>query len=236
MKRFYKNVAVEPAGDGWKVLLDGRGIKTAGRREQVVPTRALAEAMAREWADQGEELDTARFTFRDMADYAIDIVGPDRAQAIREIVPYAETDTLCYRAEDGEPLHERQLDVWEPLLTAAEQRWDVHFERIGGVIHRPQPAATLARLAAVLAAESDFALAALRTLASLAASLVIGLAALVPGADPAALWDAANLEEDWQAELWGKDAEALALRERRFAAFAAAMRFAELAREEPAEG
>lgn len=230
MKRFYKQVTVEPASDGWKVLLDGRGIKTAGKRDQVVPTRALAEEMAREWGDQGEEIDTAAFAFRDLADYAIDIVAPDRAAAIADMLRYAETDTLCYRADDGEALHERQLAVWEPLLAAAESRWDIHFERVGGVIHRPQPTATLARLEAVLGAESDFALAALRTLSSLAASLVTGLAALAPGADAATLWDAANLEEDWQAELWGKDAEAQALRERRFAAFAAALRFAELAR------
>jgi len=230
MKRFYKDVAVAPVQGGWQVLLDGRAIKTAGRRGQLIPTQALAEAMAAEWATQDEEIDPARFVLRDMADYAIDIVGADRAQAIREIMPYAETDTLCYRDETGEPLELHQRKVWEPLLTAAEARWDIHFERIGGIIHRPQPPATLARLEAVLAAESDFSIAALRTLASLAASLVIGLAAVAPGADAAALWDAANLEEDWQAELWGKDAEALELRARRFSSFAAAMRFAELAR------
>ena len=100
-------------------------------------------------------------------------------------------------------------------------------------MHRPQPAATLARMRTVLEAESDFALAGLQTLTSLAASLVIGLAALAPEADAEELWEAANLEEDWQAELWGKDGEAEARRERRLAAFVAAMRFAALAREEP---
>jgi len=233
MKRFYKQVTVEPAAGGaWQVLLDGRGIKTPGRRAQLVPTRALADAMGAEWAGQGEEIDPARFVLRDLADYAIDVVAPARAQAIAEIVPYAETDTLCYRAEEGEPLHRRQVEVWEPLLTAAEQRWDIHFERVSGIIHRPQPPATLARLHAALAVESDFSLAALRNLASLAASLVIALAAVAPGAEAEALWDVANLEEDWQAELWGKDAEAEARREKRFASFAAAMRFAELARSE----
>ena len=103
-------------------------------------------------------------------------------------------------------------------------------------MHRPQPAATLARMRAVLAAEGDHALAALETLTSLASSLVIGLAALAADADAEALWNAANLEEDWQSSLWGKDAEAEARRERRLAAFAAAMRFARLAREEPAQG
>ena len=233
MKRFYKQVTVVPADDGeggWRVLLDGRGIKTAGGLPQVVPTSALAEAMADEWAEQGEQIDPTGFVLRDMADYAIDIAARDRPGVIRELLPFAETDTLCYRAEEGEALHERQLAVWEPLLAAAERRWDIRFERIGGVIHRAQPAETVTRLEAVLAGQSDLALAALRTLASLAASLVIGLAALEPGADAEALWQAANLEEDWQAELWGKDSEAEALRALRFRAFAAAMRFAELAR------
>lgn len=230
MKRFYKDVSVTPGENGWRVLLDGRAIKTAAGNAQVVPTAALADALADEWAEQGETIDPARFVQRDMADYAIDIVAQGRAETVRALLSFAETDTLCYRAEEGEALTERQQEVWEPLLAAAEARWDVHFERIGGVIHRAQPAATLVRMEAVLAAESDYALTALRTLASLAASLVIGLAALAPGADAEALWDAANLEEDWQADLWGKDAEALELREKRFRTFAAAMRFAELAR------
>jgi chaperone required for assembly of F1-ATPase len=236
MKRFYKEVTVAEADGGWRVLLDGRGIKTASGQPQVLPTRALAEALAEEWADQGAELDPASFILRDMADYAADVVAQDRADTIRGLVAYAGTDTLCYRAEPDEPLRERQEDVWEPLLHAAEQRWDIHFERIDGIMHRPQPAATLARMEAVLAAECDHAIAALNTLTTLASSLVIALAALGPEADAEALWDAANLEEDWQASLWGKDPEAEARRELRFAAFETAMRFARLAREEPAQG
>lgn len=234
MKRFYKAVSIAPVDGGWQVLLDGRPIKTAGKRAQIVASAALAEAMAAEWDGQGETIDPARFVLRDLADYAIDIVTPDRAAVIGELLPYAETDTLCYRGDEDEPLHARQIEVWEPVLAAAEQRWDVHFERATSIIHRPQPAATLARMEAVLAAESAFTLAALRTLASLACSLVVALAAIVPGADAAALWDAANLEEDWQVELWGKDAEAADLRERRLATFVAAIRFAELARKEAA--
>ena len=231
MKRFYRTVSVEPAEGGWRVMLDGRGIKTAGGRAQIVPARDLAEAMADEWEAQGEEIDPAGFALRDMADYAIDIVVGDRAAVIAGLLPYAETDTLCYRAEPDEPLHERQLEMWEPLVAEAEARWTIRFERVGGVIPRPQPAATIAALAAVLERESDFALAALQTAASLAASLIVGLAALAPDADAEALWNAANLEEDWQAELWGQDQEAAELRARRFRAFATAMRFALLTRE-----
>ncbi len=232
MKRFYKIVATEAHDGLWRVTLDGRGIKTVSGRPQLVPTQALAQAMAAEWDVQGEEINPAAFLLRDMADYALDVVAPDRAAAIRSLLAYAETDTLCYRAEQGEALHERQMELWEPLLVAAERRWDVHFERIGGIIHRSQPTATLDRLEAVLAAKSDFALAALRNLASLAASLVIGLAALETAADLQALWDIANLEEDWQAELWGKDDEALALRALRQEAFNASARFAALVAQE----
>jgi chaperone required for assembly of F1-ATPase len=232
VKRFYKVVENAAAESGWRVLLDGRGLKTVAGNPQIVPTQALAEALAEEWREQEEDIDHARFVLRDMADYAIDVVGAGREAVIRALAVYGETDTLCYRAEPDEPLRDRQDEAWEPLLTAAEHRWDVHFERIEGIMHRPQPAATLARMRAVLAAESDFSLAALNTLASLAASLVTALAALTPEAEAEALWDAANLEEDWQADLWGKDAEAEARRELRLAGFAAAMRFAALARGE----
>lgn len=230
MKRFYKQVTIEAAEGGYGVRLDGRAIRTVGGRPQVAPTRALAEAMAAEWERQGEEIDPALFLFRDMADYAIDVVAAAPAAAIGEMLPYAETDTLCYRAEPDEAFAARQRLMWEPLLADAESRLGVRFVRVSGIIHKPQPVETLARLRDELEALDAFQLAALRNTASLAASLVIGLAALLPGADTDALWDAANLEEDWQTELWGKDAEAMERRARRAAAFAAAARFAELAR------
>jgi chaperone required for assembly of F1-ATPase len=230
MKRFYREATCGETAGGWQVLLDGRGVKTVGGLPQLVPTQALAKALVAEWAEQGEQIDSKSLVLRDMADYALDVVAPDPAATIAALLPYGETDTLCYRAEPEEPLHARQVEVWEPLLRAAEARWDVHFERVSGVLHRPQPAPTLARMHAALAALDPFALAALRNTASLAASLVIGLAALEPDADIAALWNAAELEEHWQAGLWGEDAEAAHRRERRLDAFTAASRFAALAR------
>lgn len=230
MKRFYKDVTAEAAEGGFGVRLDGRAIKTVGGRPQVVPTQALAEALAAEWAGQSEEIDPALFLYRDMADYALDVVAGDRAGVIAETLPYAETDTLCYRAEPDEAFAARQRLMWEPLLADAETRLGVAFVRVTGIIHKPQPVETLARLRVELEGLNPFELAALRNTTSLAASLVIGLAALLPGADLDALWDAANLEEDWQAELWGKDAEAMDRREKRAAAFAAAARFAGMAR------
>ncbi len=230
MKRFYKEVTVEPAEGGWRVLLDGRAIKTVGGKPQIVPSATLAQAMAAEWAGQGEEIDATAFLFRDMADYAIDAVAARRDEAVAAVVAYGESDTLCYRADPDEPLHARQRTVWDPVLETAEQRHGVSFRRVSGIIHRPQPEETLATLRSFVAGHDDFTLAALRNLASLAASLVIALAALEPDADATALWDVANLEEDWQADLWGKDAEAQARREKRGAAFAASARFAALSR------
>jgi len=230
MKRFYKQVSVEAADGGWRVTLDGRPIRTAGGKAQLVPARPLAEAMATEWAAQCEEIDTGAFPLRDLADYALDAIAGNREGTIAELAKYAGSDTLCYRADEGDALHRRQVELWEPLLGAAEQRWDVHFTRIAGIVHQEQPGETLSRMETVLAAESDFTLAALRVLVNLSASLVIGLAAITPGADAESLWAAANLEEDWQAELWGHDPEAKALRQARFGAFSLAMRFASLAR------
>jgi chaperone required for assembly of F1-ATPase len=229
VKRFYKQVAAEPHEGGWRVALDGRPIKTQQGKPQIVPSQALAEAMAQEWAAQGEEIDPASLPLRDLADYAIDIAAADPAGVIATLLPYAETDTLCYRADPDEPLHARQRELWEPVLQRVEARLGIKFERASGIVHRPQPAATLAALKAHLAAQDPFTLAALKTLASLAHSLAIALEALEEGADPEALWAAANAEEDWQAEQWGWEWTAEEKRARRLADFTRAMRFARLA-------
>ncbi|MBD3729006.1 MAG: molecular chaperone [Sphingomonadales bacterium] len=230
MKRFYKQAAAAPVDGGWQVMLDGRGVKSVGGRPQVVPTQALAEAMAAEWGAQGEEIDPAGFILRDQADYAIDVVAPDPGKAVAALLAFAGSDTLCYRADPEDALFRRQQDVWEPLLGALETAEGVRFERISGIIHRRQPEATLARLQARLDEYDPFTLAALGTMASLAASLCIALAALDPAADSAALWQAANLEEVWQAELWGEDVQAAERLARRGLEFATAREFAQMVR------
>ena len=128
------------------------------------------------------------------------------------------------------PLHSRQRALWEPILTAFEARLGVRFERVSGIVHRPQPPETLAALKALLDTLDPFTLAALNTLASLAASLAVGLAALEDGADAEALYAAANAEEDWQAEQWGWEWTAEEKRAKKLAEFKAAMEFGRLAR------
>lgn len=230
MKRFYREAVAVEGPRGWHVALDGRAMKTQGGAPQVVPGRALAKLLAAEWASQEDEIDPRSFTHRDMADFAIDKIAPDPDTAVAAVLRYAETDTLCYRADPDEPLWKRQQEVWEPLLAATEAREGVRFHRVSGVIHRAQDPATLAALGARVSRLDPFTLAALTTLSSLAASLVVGLAVLEPGADAEALWAAASLEEDWQAELWGSDPEAAERRSRRLREFLAARDFADAAR------
>jgi chaperone required for assembly of F1-ATPase len=235
MKRFYKDVTVGAVGGGFAVLLDGRAVKTPKRAGQVVPTPALAEALAAEWAAQGETLDPRAFRFRDHADYALDIVGTERAETIAKLLAFGETDTLCYRAEPGEALFRRQEARWEPLLRALEAREGVRFVRISGVLHRPQPQETLAKLRERVSTFDDFTLAGVFAIVSLAASLAIGLEALEPEADPDELFALAELEEAWQAELWGRDTEAETRTAKRAADFAIAHEFLRLVRSPPLE-
>jgi chaperone required for assembly of F1-ATPase len=229
MKRFWKEVSIERADSGWQVMLDGRAIRTQAGNPQIVPTRALAELLASEWTAQGEKIDPAAFPARDLADYAIDMIAPGPGPTIAKVLRYAESDTLCYRADPDEPLHKHQWEVWEPIVTAFEVREDVRMERASGILHKPQPAETLAALRARLTALDPFTLGALEAMTTLSASLCVGLSALDPGADAAALWDAAELEETWQAKLWGVEPLAEERRQKRQRDFMRAVRFAKAA-------
>ncbi len=231
MKRFYKDVTTAEAGDGgWQVQLDGRPIRTQTGSAQVVPTPALAAMLANEWETQGEEIDPKSFVFRDMADYAIDIVAGDRAAAIENLIKFSQTDTLCYRGDPSDALYKRQEELWEPLVCACEARHAVSFSRVSGIMHDPQAPETVARLRDVLDELDDFTLTGLQTLTTIAASLIIGLEALQDGADADALFAAANAEEDWQAELWGWDYEAEDRRKLRLEAFRHALEFVKAVR------
>ncbi|OBX19156.1 molecular chaperone [Erythrobacter sp. QSSC1-22B] len=229
MKRFYSEVSITGETDGWTVRLDGRAIKTQGGQPQLLPTPAIAELLAAEWRDQGETLDPKRFVHRDLADYAIDMVARDPDPVRDNLLAYVETDTLCYRADPDEPFWRRQQQQWEPLVAGFEAREQVVLERVSGVIHRPQRPETLAALRERLGRFTPFELAALETLTSLAASLCVGLSVLDAEADAQALWDAANLEEDWQIENWGADEEAQERRVLRTGQFLAALDFARAA-------
>lgn len=226
MKRFYKAVEAVETDLGWQVMLDGRPVKTQAGRPQLLPGEMLAQMLAEEWERQGEEIDPSAFAGRDMADYAIDVVAQDREPVTDRLLAYSETDTLCYRADPDEPLFRRQQEVWEPILSAFEAREGVTLHRVSGIMHRPQAKASVERLRAKLSSLGPFHLAPLESLTALTASLCAGMTALEPDADAEGLWEAAHLEENWQTELWGEDAEAAARQEKRRTDFLKAVEFA----------
>jgi chaperone required for assembly of F1-ATPase len=221
MKRFYKDVTV---ADG-AILLDGRPVKTPAREPLRLPTEALAEAVAGEWRTQGDSIDPRTMPMTGLSNAAIDRVAPNPAAFAAPLAAYAGTDLLCYRADGPEPLVSRQAQAWDPLLAWAQSRYDVSFTVTTGIIHAPQPPATVQRLSDALAARDPFRLAAMSPLATIGGSLVVALALGEGAIHPEAAFDATHLDELWQAELWGEDALALQAREARRADFLAAARF-----------
>ncbi len=222
MKRFWKEVTID-AGRG--IALDGRPVRTPGKVALALPTQALAEAVGDEWRAVADKIDPRAMPLTGLANAAIDRITPDPATFAAGLAAWGESDLLCYRAESPEPLIERQAAAWDPLLDWARTRYDVHFVITAGIMHQHQPPATLARLAEAVAVRSAFELAPLSTIVTISGTLV-GALALVEGAtDAATLWAAAHVDEDWQAELWGRDPLALAAYEERERDFAAAVRF-----------
>lgn len=218
-KRFWTEVAVAPADGGWTVHLDGRPIRTPARAPLVVPTRALADMIAAEWAAQEGQVQSDSMPATRAANSAIDKVRGQMLEVAQIVADYGATDLLCYRAEHPESLVARQAGIWDPLLDWAAGRYGVSWNVVAGVMPQPQPAPTLTRLHAQVAALDAFCLTAFHDLVSLPGSLVIGLAA-AEGAFPLPdLWDAARLDNLWQAENWGADDEAEAHAARRQMAF-----------------
>ncbi len=222
MRRFWKDVTIDPAGG---IALDGRPVRTPGRAALTVPTRALVEAMAEEWRAVGATLDPRAMPLTGLANAAIDRVSPDPAAFAAGLAKYGESDLLYYRAEEPAALVDRQIAAWDPLLEWAQHRYDIHFEPTAGVMHRPQPEATVARLAEAVAALDPFRLAALSPVVTISGSLVGALALVEDAATPEAIWQAAHIDEDWQAEQWGEDALAGQAREARRVDFDAGVRF-----------
>jgi chaperone required for assembly of F1-ATPase len=205
MKRFWKIVTIEPVGTGHGIALDGRPVRTPGRVPLALPTPALAQAVADEWSAVGETLDPRAMPLTGLANAAIDRVAPEPAAFAAGLAAYGESDLLCYRAEGPEPLVERQQSAWDPVLAWARQRYDVTFETTAGVMHVTQPPATIARLAEATAARDPFALAGLSPIVTITGSLVLALALAERAFDAETVWNAAHVDEDWQAERWGED-------------------------------
>ncbi len=222
MKRFWTDVTVDADR---AIRLDDRPVRTPGRAPLALPTPALAEAIASEWRAVGETLDPRLMPLTGLANAAIDRVAPDPQAFAGGLAAYAESDLLYYRAESPAELIAREAAAWDPLLAWARDRYDIHFETVSGVMHRPQPPATLARLTEAVASRAPFALVALQPIVTIGGTLVGALALAEKAIDADTLWTAAIVDESWQAELWGEDAEAVQTRATRRRDFDAAVRF-----------
>ena len=224
MKRFYAEARVADVEGGWTVTLDGKPVRTPGRRSLVVPTTALADGIAAEWAAQGDVLKPATMPLTGFAYAALDRVAPDVPAFARGLATFAESELLCYRADGPPSLVARQTAGWDPLLAWARRRYDVDFAVTTGIVHAAQPAATLARVGAAFAALDAFRLAALHPVVTIAGSAVIGLAVAEGHLDATGAYAAGQLDELWQAEQWGTDPLAAAAAAERQAALASATR------------
>jgi chaperone required for assembly of F1-ATPase len=208
VKRVYTEVAVEPAEGGFAVMLDGRPVRTPGRRMLAVPSRALAEAIAAEWRAQGDRVEPRSMPLTRLASTALDLVGQRRPAIVDEIAAYAGTDLVCYRADAPAELAARQHAAWQPLLDWAAARYGAAFVVTQGVVPRTQPPEALAALRRAVEAYDDMALVALHAATAAAGSLIVALALLDGRIDAAEAFAASQLDETFQIEKWGEDAEA----------------------------
>lgn len=229
MKRFWKSAEVVEDG-GFAVSLDGKPIKTPARSGLVLPTRDLAEAIAAEWRECGKTVDPGAMPLTGLANAAIDRVAPNKSKFAAGLARYAEADLTCYRAEGPEALVARQAESWDVLLAWARRRYDVDFACVSGVMHVPQPEETVRKLGHAVAMLDSFQLAGLSPLVTVGGSLVAALAVLEEMMPAEDAWEAVSLDDRWQLEQWGDDAEARAALDARRRDFLAAARFLELLR------
>ena len=228
-KRFYTAAAAAAPGDGsFGVELDGRPIKTPAGHALAVPSQALADAIAAEWNAQTEEIVPATLVLTRLANSAIDGVAGRAGEVAQDILNYAASDLLCYRAESPAGLVARQSHAWDPILAWVRAEYEAPFETGAGVKHLEQPAASIDAIRRVLAPMGPFHLAALHVMTTLTGSALIALAHVKGFLDADAAWKAAHVDETWQTSQWGEDFEAAQRQKKRFFEFLNASRFFEL--------
>ena len=208
MKRFYTNVSIGiPKRGSYSILLDGKPVKTPKHADLVLPRRELAEAIAVEWRGQGAEIEPAGMFLTKCANTAIDHTVGHEAAVVEGILAYA-NDLMCYRAESSEGLRARQSETWDPLLAWLEARFGVWLLTGTGITHIEQEEAALAKLRAAIGGHDAFTLTALHAAATLCGSLVLALAILEGRLTAGEAFAASRLDEEYQAEKWGRDAGA----------------------------
>ncbi|MGB0573126.1 MAG: ATP12 family chaperone protein [Alphaproteobacteria bacterium] len=215
MDRFYKDVTTAQAGDenAYEVLLDARSVRTPMRKALQVPSQALAIAIADEWLAQGEKIDVETMPLTRIAATAVDRVADDREGYIDQIAAYGATDLVCYRAQTPSELVIRQSRAWQPLLDWAREAYGCELVVTDGLLPVDQPSESLAQLRAAVASHDDYELAALGVATSATGSIIVALALSKEHLDADAAFEVGQLDESYQVELWGEEADAQARRD-----------------------
>lgn len=224
-KRFWKQATAETCDGGFTVRLDGRTVKTPAKRPLVVPTLAMAQAIAVEWDAQQGAVKPETMPVTRAANSALDKVAEQFDEVADLLIAYGGSDLLCYRATGPEGLVERQAAGWTPLLDWAAQDLSAPLTVTHGIVHVDQPQASLDCLAALVRAYSPFQLAAFHDLVAISGSLILALAVTEAHLSADQAWDLSRIDETWQAELWGVDDEAALLEASKCAALHEAARF-----------
>ncbi len=224
-KRFWKDATVEACEGGFTVRLDARPVKTPGKNLLVVPTRAMAQAIADEWQAQQGLVRPETMPFTRAANSALEKVAPQFDEVVGLLAAYGDSDLLCYRATSPVELIALQQTGWDPLLDWAATELGVPLVAVAGVMHIPQPATSTARLHQMTAALSPFQIAAFHDLVMLSGSLVLAFAVIHGRLTPEEAWVLSRIDESYQASLWGEDEEAAALAETKRLAFHQAAAF-----------
>jgi chaperone required for assembly of F1-ATPase len=227
-RRFYKEVSVAGMKAPYSVTLDERPLRTPLKRTLDLPTGALADAVAAEWEAQAEKIDPHTMPLTRLANTALDRVASDRDRIIGEIVDFAGSDLVCYRAKEPIGLIERQAKTWQPVLDWARKALAAEFSVTEGVVHVQQPAAALQAMRNHLAQKSSWDLTAIHNITTLTGSALIAAMACDRAIPASEAWSAAHVDEDWQIEHWGWDEEARHRRNHRKREFDNCLRFCEL--------
>jgi chaperone required for assembly of F1-ATPase len=223
-KRFYKEAAAVPVDNGFAVQLDGKPVRTPGKALLALPTEEAARLVAAEFAAQGDVIDPMTMPVLRLVNTAIDGVAADPQAVLEDIVRFASSDLLCYRADAPQGLVDRQNALWDPVIDWAGTALGARFELAEGIVHVRQPRETIAVVGAYLSQRAEpFRLAALHVMTALTGSALLALAVDGGTIDAETAWNAGHVDEDWQAEQWGQDAEALARRRNRKRDFMAAV-------------
>lgn len=229
-KKFWSDVTVMPAHDGFSVELDGRSVKTPAKAALIVPTEEMGQAIAQEWRDVEEVVDPNVMPFTRSANAAIDKVTPQFNDVVEMLAAYGGSDLLCYRATHPDALIARQAATWDPILDWADDFFGARLIPTAGLMPVDQNPTALSALKKPLVDATSFELTALHDLIALSGSLVLGLAVAKGHLSAAEAWPISRLDELWQAEQWGEDEDAVATAEIKEKAFEHAAIFHEMSK------